>query len=116
MEEQDLDNLFLSVVSLGELRKGIALRSPGRRTVELTAWLEVDMAQLFAGRILPLTAAIADRWGRLEARRQRRGRPLDVPDGQIAATAIEHELALVTRNARDFADLGAELINPWGDG
>jgi len=110
---QSLDGLFISAVSFGELRKGIMLRTPGKRRTELELWLETDLSILFSGRILPLTRPIAERWGALDAQRQLMGRPLNVPDGQIAATALEHDLALVTRNVKDFAGLGVELINPW---
>lgn len=110
---QSLDGMFLSVVSLGEFRKGIVLRSPGKRRLELETWLETDILNLFSGRILPVTRSIAERWGELEARRQRIGHPLHVPDGQIAATALEHDLTVVTRNVKDFAGLGVTIFNPW---
>jgi predicted nucleic acid-binding protein len=110
---QSLDTLFISAVSFGELRKGITLRPPGKRTTELEVWLETDLTLLFSGRILPVTRATAERWGVLEGQRQLTGRPLDVPDGQIAATALEHNLTLVTRNVKDFADLGVAVFNPW---
>ncbi len=65
------------------------------------------------GRILPLTNAIAERWGRLEAKRQRLGLALNIADGQIAATALEHGLTIVTRNVDDFRELGLQIYNPW---
>ena len=110
---QNLDLLFISVVSFGELRKGIALLSPGKRRAGLETWIETDLTVLFFGRILPLTRSIAEQWGVLEAQRQLAGRPLNAPDGQIAATALEHDLTVVTRNTKDFADLGVTLFNPW---
>lgn len=110
---QDLDTLFISSVSFGELRKGIVLLSPGKRRAELEAWIETDLLTLFSGRILSVTRSVAERWGVLEGQRQMAGRPLNVPDGQIAATALEHGLTLVTRNVKDFADLGVTIFNPW---
>ena len=110
---QNLDLLFISVVSFGELRKGIVLLSPGKRRAELETWIETDLSLLFFGRILPLTRSIAEQWGVLEAQRQLAGRPLNAPDGQIAATALDHGLTVVTRNTKDFADLGVTLFNPW---
>lgn len=110
---QNLDALFISAVSFGEFRKGIVLRLPGKRKTELEVWLETDLSILFSGRILTVTRTIAERWGVLEAPRQLVGRPLNVPDGMIAATALEHGLTIVTRNVKDFADLGVVLLNPW---
>ena len=110
---QNLDALFISAVSFGEFRKGIVLRLPGKRKTELEVWLETDLSLLFSGRILTVTRTIAERWGVLEAQRQLAGRPLNVPDGMIAATALEHGLTIVTRNVKDFADLGVVLLNPW---
>ena len=110
---QNLDTLFFSAVSFGELRKGIVLLSPGTRRAELETWMETDLSLLFFGRILPVTRSVAERWGVLEAQRQLAGRPLNVPDGQIAATALEHSLTVVTRNVKDFADLGVTIFNPW---
>ena len=110
---QRLDSLFISSVSFGELRKGIVLRSPGKRRMELEAWIESDLSILFSGRILSVTRSVAQRWGVLEGQRQLAGRPLNVPDGQIAATALEHGLTLVTRNVKDFTQLGVALFDPW---
>ncbi|HZS53189.1 MAG TPA: PIN domain-containing protein, partial [Bryobacteraceae bacterium] len=75
--------------------------------------LEGEVKEWFQGRILPVTEAIAERWGRMEAKRQRLGLPLHVADGQIAATALEHGLTLVTRNVNDFSGLGVTMFNPW---
>ncbi len=110
---QIMDTLFISAVRFGELRKGIALHTPGKRKTELEAWLDTDLTNQFPDRILPLTRRIAERWGILDAQRQLIGRPLNVPDGQIAATALDHDLALVTRNVRDFVGMGLTIINPW---
>jgi len=101
---QSLEKLFISSVSFGELRKGIFLQSPGKRRTELEAWIETDLSVLFSGRILSVTRSIAERWGALEGRRQLAGRPLNVPDGMIAATALEHDLIVVTRNVKDSSD------------
>lgn len=100
-------------MSFGEFRKGIFLRSPGKRRTELEAWIETDLSILFSGRILSVTRSIAERWGVLEGQRQLAGHHLHAPDGMIAATAPEHDLTVVTRNTKDFANLGVALLNPW---
>src|SRR5450755_1950297 len=110
---QNMETLFISSVSFGEIRKGIFLLSPGKRRTELEAWIETDLSILFSGRILSVTRSIAERWGVLEGQRQIAGQPLHAPDGMIAATALEHDLTVVTRNTKDFANLGVALLNPW---
>jgi toxin FitB len=107
------NSVFISVVTLGEIRKGCELLDFGKRRMELEQWLEVEIREWFAGRILPVTEAVAERWGRLEAKRKRMGLPLNVADGQIAATALVHDLTLVTRDVDDFRELGVTLLNPW---
>ena len=110
---QDIGTLFLSVVSIGELETGFATMRDAERRARLEVSLERYLALLFSGSILPVTRAIATRWGKLDGMRQMAGRPLSVPDGMIAATALEHRLTVVTRNVKDFAGLGLTLINPW---
>jgi predicted nucleic acid-binding protein len=110
---QSLEALFMSAVSFGELRKGVILRAPGKRRTELESWMEADLSILFF-RSYALRHTIHCRTvGALEAERQLAGRPLNMADGLIAATALEHGLTLVTRNVRDFSELGVTLFNPW---
>lgn len=104
--------LFLSVLTLGEIRKGIDGVTDVDRRIALIDWLEVDLPTFFMGRILAVDASVADRWGRLVAAAKR---PLPAIDSLLAATALHQGLALVTRNERDFADFGLEMINPWND-
>ena len=106
-------NLFLSVISMGELRKGVTILPPSARRTQLEKSIEEQVPAWFGNRLLPLTQSIAERWGALDGGRQLIGRPLGVPDGQIAQTALEHGLTVVTRNMKDFADLGVDLLNPW---
>ncbi len=110
---QEAATLHLSVVTVGELRKGLTILPESKRRSQLQDWLENDLIPFFTGRILPVTLTIAERWGVLSGQRQIAGRPLSMADGILAATAWEHELTLVTRNVRDYDDLGATLLNPW---
>ena len=105
--------LYLSAVTIGEIRKGLVVLPQGRRRTDLKAWFHTDLLVWFRNRILPVTDSIADRWGVLEGQCQLKGTPLNTADGMIAATALEHDLTLVTRNVRDFAGLGVVLLSPW---
>jgi predicted nucleic acid-binding protein len=102
--------LYLSVLTFGELRKGIEGVPDAKRRMALTDWLETDLPAFFVGRILPVDAQVADRWGRLLSAA---GRPLPAIDSLLAASAALHGLSMVTRNSRDFVDLGLDVINPW---
>ena len=83
------------------------------RRDHLRQWLENTLRPWFAGRILPVSEAICERWGMLDGQCQLRGMTLSAPDGLIAATALEHDLTLVTRNVKDFTGLGVAIVNPW---
>jgi toxin FitB len=111
----DEDRTFISVASIAELRRGIALMEDGRRRAALAAWLAVDLPARFSGRILAIDPAIAERWGDLMAQARQSGFALSVMDGFFAATALVGELVLATRNTKDFALLGVPLFNPWTD-
>ncbi len=107
------ESVFLSVMTIGEICKGIDLLPVSKKRSGLQSWLEIDVRSWFAGRILPVTESIAERWGHVAATAKQRGIAVAVVDGVIAATALEHGLTLVTRNVRDFASLGVVLLNPW---
>ncbi len=102
--------LHLSVLTFGEIRKGIEGITDERRRLTLIDWLETELPLFFSGRILSIDEAVADRWGRVVAGA---GRSLPAIDSLLAATALEHDLVLVTRNVKDFADLPVEIFNPW---
>ena len=110
MQARPRPTLFLSVLALGEIRKGIERVEDSARKQSLVDWLEVELPRYFLGRLLGIDAQVADRWGRLMASA---GRPLPAIDGLLAATALQHDLTLVTRNIKDFAGLDVPLINPW---
>jgi hypothetical protein len=111
-EQRPSTALFLSVLTVGEIRKGIELVTDGKRKLRLLDWLEVELPKFFAGRTLPVDLAVADRWGPMQADA---GRSLSAIDSLMAATALHHGLRVVTRNARDFAIPGLAVINPWTD-
>ena len=113
LRAQAMATLFLSAITIGEIRKGLVVIPEGRRRAELQRWFHEELLMWFGGRILPVTSLIADRWGQLDGECQLRGTPLKTADGIIAATALEHQLTLVTRNVRDFVDLGVTILNPW---
>jgi toxin FitB len=110
---EDEDALFLSVVTLAELRRGVDRLAAGRRRSLLDDWLCRELPARFAGRLLGIDATTADAWGRLIARRERNGRPMGVMDGWIAATAEVHGLTLVTRDVADFAGAVEGVVCPW---
>lgn len=105
--------LYLSVLTLGEIRKGAAALPQSRRRAYLESWLESDLQVRFSGRILAIDNHIADRWGWLTAEAQLKGRPLSAVDGLLAATALHHNLTLVSRNVSDFANTQVPILNPW---
>lgn len=113
LKRQTAESLYLSVISLGEFAYGIARLPAGARRVRLERWLEVDVRDQFAGRVVGFSESQAMAWGQLRAQTEKRGAPRSAVDLQIAATARATSLALVTRNVRDFAGLGLTVIDPW---
>lgn len=102
--------LYLSVLTLGEIRKGIEALADVPRRLVLLDWLETELPAFFSGRILGIDVAVADRWGRMVAAA---GRPLPAIDSLLAATAAHHGFILVTRNLRDVQGLGVQVVDPW---
>lgn len=107
--------LFLSVLTLGEIRKGVVLLPRSARRSALEAWLRSDLPLRFSGRILDIDQEVADRWGQLSGMTSAKGANVAVIDGLLAATATHHDLVLVTRNTKDVAQTGVSLFNPWTD-
>ncbi len=113
VEDTDETLLHLSELTLGEIRKGIGGLPQAKRRAELEIWLNKGLRSRFAGRILPIDAAVADRWGRVAAQARSKNIQLPVIDGLLAATALEHDLTFVTRNTADVAGTGVLVLNPW---
>jgi len=108
------EELHVSVLTLGEIRKGIELLPSGKRRDQFERWLETVLQSWFSGRVLPVDHPIAERWGTLTAKAKLGGTPIAVIDGLLAATAAQHSLTVVTRNTKHFNGAGALLFNPWG--
>lgn len=113
VERSDLDRMYLSVVVMAELRFGVLTAREAARRDELDRWLTYTIRPMFAGRVLTVTEQIVLRWRFMVEDSRKVGRSFSAPDLLIAATAIEHELTLVTRNVKDFAGLGVTILNPW---
>jgi len=105
--------LYLSVLTLGEIRTGITSLVDGRRRVSLESWLDHDLTTRFSGRILPIDSAVADRWGRISANAKARGSPMPVIDGLLAATAMQFDLTVVSRDETFHKLPFLEVFNPW---
>jgi toxin FitB len=110
----DEDRAYLSVVTLAELRTGVERLAAGAKRTRLEEWLEDELPLRFEGRILSIDSAVADVCGRIVARCQDKGRPIEAMDALIAATAEAHELTLVTRDVADFQTALRSVLNPWG--
>jgi toxin FitB len=106
-------DLYLSVLSLGEIRKGVELLPAGKKREKLRVWLDHDLRGQFDGRLLEVTPDVSLVWGRLTAAAQTAGRPLLVVDGLLLATAQTHGLTLTTRNTKDVEGRGVAVLNPY---
>lgn len=115
IDATDEELLFLSVLTLGEIRKGVVLLPRSARRTSLEAWLLKDLPLRFSGRILDIDQEVAHRLGQISGLASAKGVNVPVIDGLLAATAIQHNLTLVTRNTRDVAATGVTLFNPWTD-
>jgi hypothetical protein len=115
LAEADEDRIFISVITVAELRHGVERMPIGARRSRLDAWLTEQIPLRFEDRLLAVDAETANDWGRVMARGQASGRPVSAMDAFIAATAQRHDLTLVTRNVSDFNTLGLRLVNPWSN-
>jgi predicted nucleic acid-binding protein len=113
LDKQDEQKLFLSVLNLGELQKGISKLPDGTKKDELQAWVALDLVERFTGRILDVDLDTSLYWGRLQGEAEQAGEKLPVMDSLIAATAAAHGLVVVTRNVRDIERCGVRVCNPW---
>lgn len=109
----DEDRTFISVISIAELQRGVKGMVEGPRRAALAEWLEFDLPERFAGRILPVDRPVAELWGTLMARARTSGIGLSAMDAFFAATALSANLVLATRNIKDFRSLDMPLFDPW---
>jgi len=104
------DSLYISVLTIGKIRKGVELVSDANRKEKLRVWLEHTLPDWFEERMLPVDEAVAEQWGRMLAEVNR---PVPAIDRLLAATALHHDLRMVTRDSQDFCFSGLEVVNPW---
>jgi tRNA(fMet)-specific endonuclease VapC len=113
LDELDSDDVYLSVITIGEIIKGIEKLPDSRRKAELRTWLQDDVLVRFNGKILSLDTDTIVEWGMLTAGAEIAGKPMPAVDSLIAATVIANKMTLVTRNVSDFEATGIEIVNPW---
>lgn len=113
IDSADETSLYLSVITIGEIGRGIAKLPDSSRKARLSRWLEEDLLFRFAGRIVPIDTDVMLTWGSLVVRLEREGRVLPAMDSLIAAIALSGQFTLVTRNVGDFEGTGVEILNPW---
>jgi predicted nucleic acid-binding protein len=111
--DQDELSMFLSIITFGELRKGIEKLPDLKKKKELNRWIKEDLKHRFKNRILNINFEEANKWGEILAAAEKNGSPLPAIDSLIAATALVHDLSVVTRNTKDMEGSGVEVINPW---
>lgn len=113
IDDRDEATLFLSAITFGELQKGISKLSDKTRAERLQLWVNQELVKRFEGRILPLDIETMFTWGRIQGESEKKGIKLPAMDSLIAATAIIHNLTVVTRNVQDIERCQAAVLNPW---
>ena len=113
LEEQDENSLYLSVLTFGEIEKGIEKASNQIRKQKIRLWVEDDLKKRFEGRIIPISFTIAAEWGKMQGKSKLLGKPLPTMDGLIAVSGLVSQCIVVTRNISDMEQSSAELFNPW---
>lgn len=113
ISEVSENSLFLSVITFGEIHKGIEKLPEGKKKDKLHTWINFDLKDRFKNRVIDLDIKIAATWGKIQAKSEAVGKPIPAIDGLIVATGITYELIIVTRNISDMENSGAILLNPW---
>ncbi|VAW56342.1 hypothetical protein MNBD_GAMMA07-1092 [hydrothermal vent metagenome] len=112
-KQQSEHNLFLSVLTFGEIEKGIEKSVSLDQKKKLALWVEHDLKQRFEKRIIPIDLAVAAEWGRVQESCEKKGLPMPAIDGLIAVSALVYQCTVVTRNTEDMRQSGVRLLNPW---
>ncbi|MBU0679192.1 MAG: type II toxin-antitoxin system VapC family toxin [Verrucomicrobia bacterium] len=115
LEQQEENSLYISVIVLGEIVRGVAKLKDSAKKRSIRAWLYTDLVNRFRGRVLPIDEVVALEWGRLSGKASARGIQISMADGLIGATALVHGLNIATRNVSDLSPTGAAVFNPWTD-
>ena len=113
VDSVDEAKLFLSSITIGEIKKGIEKLVDSDHRVVLAEWLEDELLVRFRDKVLPIDTTVVLVWGKLVADLEKQGKPMPAIDSMLAATALQGKLALVTRNEGDFAHCGVAVVNPW---
>ena len=113
LEEQNENSLYLSVLTFGEIEKGIEKASNQIRKQKLRLWVEDDLKKRFEGRIIPISFSIAAEWGKIQGKAELLGKPMPTMDGLISVSGLVSQCTVVTRNISDMEQSSAELFNPW---
>ncbi len=113
IDQLDPNAIYLSVITIGEIRKGIEKLPASRRKDTIKEWLQTDLLVRFEGRIVPISVETMLRWGELMGRLEHEGKPIGAIDSLIAATALQGQYILATRNGQDFQNTGVTVVNPW---
>jgi toxin FitB len=113
VESCEEESLFLSVLTLGELQKGVIKLPQNKKREFLQSWISNNLTERFRGRILAVDEEVAVLWGRIQGEAEKRGKPMPAIDSLIAATGLVHHLIVVTRNSSDIEQSGVSLFNPW---
>ncbi len=113
IKKENESNLFISVLTLGELHKGIEKLPESKKKEELHNWVENDLKERFCNKIIDIDIQVAMMWGKIQGMTERIGRPMPAIDSLIAATGITYHLTVVSRNTSDMKESGVALLNPW---
>jgi predicted nucleic acid-binding protein len=113
IKQKDEIDFYLSVLTIGELYKGISKLEESKKKQTLTQWVESDLTKRFENRILPINGSVAKKWGEIQGRAEQEGKKMPVIDSLIAATGLVHDFQVVTRNTKDMETSGVTVFNPW---